>query len=225
MLDLGCGAAQMAPCLARARDADGRALGRYVGVDAADPAWMVPRTAREFAFHGLVGRGSYVHHDLATGLPPSMDDALAGDGPLLITSCWGITYLAHDPLVALLRACDALAATRAAGASMTVNLMSAAAFDRDVLTRRLSEVVPRHVVRAARDRRLTPLREIRLALRALPRMRAFGDEVQRVAKLMPVPEFLATVQEAGLTVSEVDPSALWGQTTSVRIALGGRKTA
>jgi hypothetical protein len=220
VLDLGCGAAPMAMPLARALEARGGSLRRYVGVDHADPVWMPARVADELARHGLADRAEYLHHDLARGLPDGLPARLGSDGPLLITSCWGITYLDPEPLAALLRACAALAAGRPGGAALYINLMSAGQFDRDVLTRRfLGEIVPRHLWAAARDRDLEPLRRIRLALRALPQMRVFGDEVKHLAKLMPVSDLLAILRSVGYEPTDLDPSALWGQTTSLMVRL------
>lgn len=220
VVDLGCGAAQMAAPLDRALTGAGLSLRRYVGVDFADRGWMTARTDREFARHGLTGRAEYVHHDLAAGLAPlSVPD---GDA-LLIASCWGVTYLDGDALVSLLRQCAALAAQRPGGAVLSVNMMTAGRFDRDVLTRRfLAEVVPRHLREALRRRDVAPLREIALATRALPTMRAFGAEVVTVARLMPVDDFVGYLSRAGLSPSRVDATALWGQVTSFAVRLAGR---
>lgn len=223
ILDLACGAAPLAGPLTRAITERGGSIRRYLGVDFADPTWMPERVAAELRRHDLHDRGAYLHHDLARGLPAAIEAHLDAEGPLLITSCWGITYLDPGPLRALVDQCAALAEARRGGALLYVNMMSAGQFDRRVLQRRfLGEVVPRHVLAAARDRSLDPLRRIRLALRALPEMRRFGDEVKHVARLMPVGDMLALLREAGHPPAHVDPSALWGQTTSLVVRLPGR---
>lgn len=222
VLDLACGASPLAGPLARAIEARGGSVRRYLGVDFADPAWMRERVTAELRRHRLDDRGEYLHHDLATGLPADLASRIDRDGPLLIASCWGITYLDLGPLRALVDACAALAASRPSGAVLYVNMMTAGRFDRDVLTRRfLGEIVPRHVWTAARGLDLEPLRDIRRAIKALPRMRQFGDEVQHIARLMPVSDMLTVLREAGHPPARVDGSALWGQTTSLAVILPG----
>lgn len=222
ILDLACGSAPMAGPLAEALRARGVALDRYVGVDFADPVEMPSRVARELSRHGLSDRGEYVHHDLSGGLPAGLADRL-GSGPLVITSCWGITYLAPGPLRALLLECARLAADRPGGATLHVHMLSAGQFDRDVLTRRfLGEIVPRHVLQAARGLDPAPLRAIGLAMRALPKMRQFGDEVKNVVELMPVSEMLSALRDCGMEPADVDATALWGQTTSLTVKLPGQ---
>lgn len=221
VLDLACGAAPMAGPLARAFAARGSTLRRYVGIDFGDPVAMPARVARALAAQGLADRGEYLHHDLAAGLPADLAPRLAG-GTLLITSCWGITYLDPEPLRALVAECAALAAARPGGAMLHVNMMSAGQFDRDVLTRRfLAEIVPRHLWAAVRDRDAAPLRAILLAIRALPEMRRFGDEVKHIAKLMPVSAMIDLLRAAGHEPTHLDASALWGQTTSLAVRLPG----
>jgi len=64
-----------------------------------------------------------------------------------------------------------------------------------------------------------PARDLRLAIRALPRMRAFGDDLAAHVQLMTVPQVIQIVEEAGCRVESVDASALWRQTTSIAILL------
>lgn len=218
VVDLGCGAVPMAGPLTQALAARGTRVRRYVGVDFADRDWMPARVAEELSRAGLSDRASYVHHDLAGGLPAL---ELERRGALLIASCWGITYLPVERLTALLKQCAALGAQWPGGAVLYVNLMSAGEFDRDVLTRKfLGEVVPGHVWRAARTFDRAPLTHLRLAMRALPRMREFGAEVKHVATLMPDRVFVEALRGAGLEPSARDATALWGQTTSYAVKLG-----
>lgn len=221
ILDLACGAAPMAGPLAEALRGRGVSVDRYVGVDFADPVEMASRVTRELGRHGLSDKGSYIHHDLASGLPPGITERL-GTGPLVITSCWGITYLDPEPLRALLAECAGLAAARPGGATLHVHMLSAGQFDRDVLTRRfLAEIVPRHVFEAARRLDPAPLRAIGLAMRALPKMRQFGDEVKNVARLMPVSVMVEALRACDLRPADVDATALWGQTTTLTVRLAG----
>ncbi len=224
VLDLGCGAAQLAGPLARVVRNAGCSLRQYVGIDFADPDWMPGRVSREFHRHGLEDRSRYIHHDLSTGLPVELDATLERAGALLVTSCWGMTYLQPERLVALLRQIAALAAGWPGKTILYVNMLTAGQFDRNVLTRRfLGEVVPRHVWAAMRNFDREPLVAIRHALRALPRMREFAAELKEVASLMPVSVFLDAVSEAGHEPIQIDSSSLWGQTTSVVIRLQSAK--
>jgi SAM-dependent methyltransferase len=224
VLDLGCGAAQLAGPLARALRAADCSLRHYVGIDFADPDWMPLRVAREFRLHGLEDRSRYIHHDLANGLPVELPTNLEPVGTLLITSCWGMTYLQPDRLVTLLRQCTDFAQRWPGGAILYVNMLTAGQFDRNVLTRRfLGEVVPRQIWIAVRNFDIEPLVAIRNALRALPRMREFAAELKEVANLMPLSVFLDVVHDAGLEPLQVDASSLWGQTTSIVVRLQAPK--
>jgi hypothetical protein len=214
VLDLGCGAAPLAAPLRDALAARGHTMVRYIGVDFADPAWMGPRTQEVFAAAGLADRATWVCHDLAKGVPPL--DLEPGDA-LLVTSCWGITYLEPERLGAVIRDAEELA-DGWRWAEIDVNLLTGGAFDRAVLTRRfLGEIVPAHLWRAATRLDGAPLREIRLAIRALPRMRQFGAEVQQIAGLMGADVFVAAAKRP---IREV-ATALWGQTSSYAIPLRG----
>jgi hypothetical protein len=222
VLDLACGAAALSGPLARTFEARGGSLRRYVGVDFTDPEWMPGRIARELERHGLSDRGEYLHHNLAAGLPSDLAAHLGDGGTLVITSCWGITYLAPAPLRALVEQCAALAAARSSGAVLCVNMLSSGQFNRQVLTRRfVGEIVPRHLREAVRGRDREPVDALRLAVRALPRMREFGDELQQFVGLLPVDEMLDLLRVAGYPPSRVDATALWGQTTSLAVPLPG----
>lgn len=219
VLDLGCGSGQLAGPLDRALRARGATLRRYVGVDFADTEWMMERVHREFARNGLQDKGEYHHADLSRGLPASIAEPLSGVGPLLIVSCWGITYLDPAPLRAILLQIAALSRSRSSDTVLCINLMSPDKQDTRVLTRRfLGEVVPSHVGAAARERSTEPLRAIRLALRALPTLRKFGDELRTLVMLMPLADFEATLRSVGLEPSDRD-AALWGATRSFAIRL------
>ncbi len=222
VVDLACGGAQLAAPLSAALLARGATLDRYVGVDFADPAGLSSRVSAELARAGLERRGTYVHHDLSTGLPADLGARVHGDGPLLVTSCWGITYLGPAALRTLVDGCVALGAHRGGSASLSVNMLTAGQFDREVLTQRfLREVAPRQIRDALRQRRVEPARELVLAMRALPKMRAFGDELKRVVTLMSVDGYVEVLGACGLAPRAVDRSALWGQTTSVSVTLKG----
>ncbi len=222
VVDLACGGAQLAAPLSAALSAKGATLDRYVGVDFADPGGLSSRVSSELARAGLEGRGAYVHHDLSTGLPADLGERAHGDGPLLVTSCWGITYLGPAALRTLVEDCVALGARRGGSATLSVNMLTAGQFDREVLTQRfLREVAPRQLRDALRQRRVEPARELALAMRALPKMRAFGDELKRVVTLMPVDGYVEVLAACGLAPRAVDRSALWGQTTSVSVTLSG----
>jgi hypothetical protein len=226
ILDLACGAATMAGPLVRAIEARGGTVHRYVGVDYADPVWMLVRVAQELTKYKLSDRSEYVHHDLSTGMPAWIPSRLGTRGRLLIVSCWGISYLERAPLVALLEQCVALAAERKDGALLYITTLTAGKFDRNLLTRRfLSEVVPRQVWTAVRNRAIGPVREIALAIRALPKMRQFSDEVCDIAGLKPVSEVLDALREAGLDPAHIDKTALWGQTTGITVRLSGSESA
>jgi|GEM_PF-4721691 len=219
VLDLGCGAAQLAGPLARAFERRGARLERYVGIDFADPHWMPARLQREFAREGLSHRGHYVHHDLDDPLP----ELSFGPEPLVITSCWCMTYLGPARVASLLRELSAFVAHRREPTQLFLNMLTAGRFDRRVLTRRfVLEVVPRQTWASLTQRDTRPARELHLAMRALPRMRVFGDELAAHVTLMTVQELLAVVEAASAKVDAVDASGLWGQTTSVAIRL--RKT-
>jgi len=105
----------------RALTARGGSLGEYIGVDYGDAAFLTARVDRELEREGV--RGRFIAHDLAVGLPP-----LCIEGPLLVTSCWGVTYLPLDRLGGVI---DALAALNPA--SVCINLISAGKFDRSAL--------------------------------------------------------------------------------------------
>lgn len=216
VLDLGCGAAQLAGPLARAFAQTGARIERYVGIDFADRDWMHARVQREFAREGLSERGHYVHHDLNEKLP-----ALGlGPEPLVITSCWCMTYLGPERVASLLRELSDFVAHRPGPTHVMVNMLTGGKFDRQVLTKRfLREVVPQRLWASVKHGSTQPARELRLAMKALPRMRVFGDELAGHVTLMLVPELLDVVKNAGCTVEAVDGSALWGQSTSVAIAL------
>ncbi len=204
VLDLGCGAGQMAGPLARALTARGGSLGEYIGVDYGDAAFLTARVARELEREGVNGR--FVAHDLARGLP-----AIKLDGPLLVTSCWGVTYL---PLGKLGGVFDELAAVRPA--AVCVNLISAGKFDRRVLTRKfLLDVTPRQVWASVRAFDPGPVRDLSLAFKALPRMRAFGDELAATVPLMPVEDLLGLLEQSGRSPHAIDRTALWGQTVNL----------
>lgn len=218
VLDLGCGAAQLAGPLVRSFQANGVRLERYVGLDFADPDWMPGRLEREFARQGLTERGHYVHHDLDNPLP----QLTFGPEPLVITSCWCMTYLGAARVSSLLGEFSALVAERPEPTRVLLNMLTAGRFDRDVLTRRfLLEVVPRQLGQSVWSLDWQPARALRLAMTALPRMRVFADELAEHVTLMTVPELLEVVEKAGCVVEAVDASALWGQTTSVAIRLPG----
>ncbi|HRI69817.1 MAG TPA: class I SAM-dependent methyltransferase [Polyangium sp.] len=219
VLDLGCGAAQLSGPLTKAFEARGVQLLRYVGLDFADPDWMPGRVEREFAREGLKERGHYVHHDLDNPLP----HLGFGPEPLVITSCWCMTYLGATRVATLLAELTAFVAHRSEPTRVLLNMLTAGRFDRNVLTRRfLLEVVPRQLKLAAMGRDLEPARALRLSMKALPRMRVFGDELAEYVTLMTVPELLEVVEKAGCIVESVETSALWGQTTSVAIQLPRR---
>lgn len=217
VLDLACGAAPLVGPLRDALAARGVALAQYVGVDFGARAWMEARTAEVFAEVGVSDRARWVRHDLAEGLP---DLPLDPGEALLVTSCWGITYLDPPRVTSLIRQCARLAEGWR-WAELDVNLLTGGKFDRDVLTRRfLFEVVPADLGRAVVGLDLAPIRRIRLALRALPKMRQFGSEVQQIAGLMPAETFLGAVEAAGVPLAASE-TALWGQTSSYAIGLGG----
>lgn len=222
VLDLACGAAQLAGPLDRALKKRGRELIRYVGVDYADRDWMLARVGRELARSGLEGRGEYLHHDLAEGLPADLGAQLGEEGSLLITSCWGITYLPRPALVETVRACARLASgwPGGRGGLLSINGTTGGELDRGTLTRRfLTEIVPAHLWEAARGLDLEPARRISLALRGLPGMRQFGAELKEHRALLPAADLLALLDEAGHPPTAVDGSALWGQMTCVSIRL------
>jgi hypothetical protein len=222
ILDLACGAATMAGPLVRAIEDRGGIVHRYVGVDYADPRWMKLRVAQELMTNKLLGRGEYILHDLSTGLPAGIASRLGVRGRLLIASCWGICYLGYAPLVALLKQCVALAAQRKDGALLYITTPTLGRLDRDVLTRRfLREIVPYHVWTAVRHRAIQPLREIALALRALPKLRQFSDEITDIAGVMPAGEVLDALREVGLDSVKIDETVLWGQMTSITVRLAG----
>lgn len=216
VLDLGCGAAPLAGPLARAFKAREAFLERYVGLDFADPAWMPLRVHREFVREEMVERGHYIHHDLAHGLP----ELGLGPEPLVMTSCWCMTYLGPERVGTLLRELMALTAERSGPKWLFLNMLTGGRFDRKVLTKKfLGEVVPRQIAQSLKTRNMGPARDLRLAIRALPRMRAFGDDLAAHVQLMTVPQVIQIVEEAGCHVESVDASALWGQTTSLAISL------
>lgn len=222
VLDLACGAAQLAGPLDRALQRRGRSLARYVGVDDADREWIVARVGRELARNGLEGRGTFVHHDLSAGLPRGLRAHLGDEGELLIVSCWGITYLPPPALVGVVRECGQLAAEWSGprGALLSVNLTTKGELDRRELTQRfLKEIVPAHLGDALRSRSLSPARQITLALRGLPGMRRFSDELKERQALLPAADFLTLLHEAGHSPEAVDGSALWGQMTCVAVPL------
>jgi len=216
VLDLGCGAGQLAGPLAHAFEQRGARLERYVGLDFADPDWMPARLQREFEREGLTHRGHYVHHDLMNPLP----ELTFGPEPLLITSCWCMTYLGPARVSSLLDELSAFVGNRPEPTWLLLNMLTGGRFDRQVLTRRfLLEVLPRQLWTSLKRWDTQPARELRLAMKALPRMRVFGDELAEHVTLMTVPELLGVVEKAGCTIAAVDGSALWGQTTSVAIRL------
>lgn len=218
VLDLGCGAGQLAGPLSRAFEKHGARLERYVGVDFADRDWMPARLQREFEREGLTRQGHYVHHDLTDPLP----DLPFGPEPLVITSCWCMTYLGPTRVASLLDELSAFVAHRPEPTWVLLNMLTGGRFDRQVLTQRfLLEVVPKQLWSSLTQWTTRPARELRLAMKALPRMRVFGDELAENVTLMTVPELLSVVEKAGCTVAAVDGSALWGQTTSVAIRLRG----
>jgi SAM-dependent methyltransferase len=216
VLDLGCGAGQLAGPLARAFERRGAKLERYVGLDFADPDWMPARLQREFAREGLAQRGRYVHHDLDDPLP----ELSFGPEPLVITSCWCMTYLGPTRVASLLGELSAFVAHRPEPTRLLLNMLTGGRFDRQVLTRRfLLEIVPRQLWASLTRFNTQPARELRLAMKALPKMRVFGDELAEHVTLMSVPELIAVVENAGCVVEAVDATALWGQTTSLAIRL------
>jgi SAM-dependent methyltransferase len=219
VLDLGCGAAQLAGPLDRAFAERGAFLQHYTGVDFADPEWMPARIEREFSRTGLADRGAYLHHDLNDKLP---DLALRSE-PLVITSCWCMTYLGPVRVASLLEELTQLVARRPEPTRVLLNMLTGGRFDRRVLTKRfLTEVVPRQLWAAASRFDVGPARDLRLAMKALPRMRAFGDELAEHVTLMTVPEVIDVVQNVGCVVEAVDATALWGQTTSLALRLPHR---
>ncbi len=223
VLDLGCGAAQFAGPLDRSLRERGGSIARYVGVDFADPSWMPRRVERELASHGLSGRGEYIHHDLSRGIPTLALERIEGARDLLITSCWGVTYLGPEGMRAIVSECASIAARRDDGALLSVSMLTAGQFDREVLTQRfMREIVPRQLMAAVRERSLQPARELALAMKALPRMRAFGTELKESMTLMRVDACLEALRAGGATPDEIDASALWGQITSVSAKLPGR---
>lgn len=216
VLDLGCGAAQLAGPLAQAFAERGAHLSRYIGVDFADPAWMPARVQREFSRHDLTERGHYVHHDLNDKLP---DFELTTE-PLVITSCWCMTYLGPERLASLLQELSGLVAQRPEPTRVLLNMLTAGRFDRQVLRKRfLAEIVPRQIWASLSRFNSKPARDLRLSMKALPRMRVFGDELAEQVTLMQVPEVIEIVQSVGCVVEAVDATALWGQTTSLSIRL------
>jgi len=216
VLDLGCGAAQLAGPLDRAFAERGAHVQRYIGVDFADPEWMPARIQREFSNKGLTGRGEYVHHDLNDKLP---DLALSPD-PLVITSCWCMTYLGPVRVASLLEELTQFVAQRREPTRVLLNMLTGGRFDRQVLTKRfLAEVVPRQLWATVSRFDVEPVRDLRLAMKALPRMRVFGDELAEHVTLMTVPEVIDVVQSVGCVVEAVDSTALWGQTTSLALRL------
>lgn len=216
VLDLGCGAAPLAGPLARTFEARGAFLERYVGIDFACPAWMPQRVQREFAREGLGSRGHYIHHDLAYRLPEMGFD----DEPLVMTSCWCMTYLGPERFDSLLRELMALKTGRFGPTWLFLNMLTAGRFDRQVLTKRfLLDIVPQQIKQSFLTQEMQPARDLSLAMRALPRMRAFGDELAAHIELMSVPQVIQIVENAGCRVEDVDASALWGQTTSLAIRL------
>lgn len=216
VLDLGCGAAQLAGPLAQAFAERGAHLSRYIGVDFADPAWMPARVQREFSRHDLTERGHYVHHDLNDKLP---DFELTTE-PLVITSCWCMTYLGPERLASLLQELSGLVAQRPEPTRVLLNMLTAGRFDRQVLRKRfLAEIVPRQIWASLSRFDSKPARDLRLSMKALPRMRVFGDELAEQVTLMQVPEVIEIVQSVGCVVEAVDATALWGQTTSLSIRL------
>ncbi len=222
VLDLACGAAQLAGPLERALRSRGRTLARYIGVDDGEREWIHARVARELSRNGLEGRSAFLHHDLSAGLPPDIRDHLGAEGDLLIVSCWGITYLPRPGLLTVLHDCARLTAAWPAegGALLSVNLTTSGELDRRELTRRfLTEVVPSHLRDAVRERSVDPARRITLALRGLPGMRRFGAELKERRALLPAADFVALLGEAGHPPSTVDGSALWGQMTCVAVPL------
>lgn len=220
VVDLACGAASMAGPMDRALQARGATMRRYIGIDRADPEWMPPRVARELERHGLQERGEYVFHDLSLGLPEGLAARIPPEDTLLLISCWGISYLDPIPMGALLRQCADLARSRAGQTPFCVNVMSPNRQDKAVLTRRfIGEVVPNHLMAAVRQRDMAPVRAIRLALRALPMMRRFGDELKAVALLIPLQDFEAVVRSVDLEMAERDATALWGATCNYAIRL------
>ncbi len=222
VLDLGSGAAQLAGPLVSALRARGHELEAYVAVDSAKGDWLVARAEAAMRQAGLGDRGRFVQHDLSTGLPA----VELGPGSLLIASCWGITYLAPTPLRALIAEAQALARRRTSGATLAVNMLTAGQFDRATLTRRfVTEVVPRQVWAALRTVSAHPAHQLRLAIKALPQMRAFGDELAHCVSLMPVPEFTKLLTDCGLEPTTVDATALWGQSTTLIVPLEGAPAA
>jgi SAM-dependent methyltransferase len=216
VLDLGCGAAQLAGPLDRAFEQRGAHLARYIGVDFADPEWMPARVHREFTRTGVSERGHYVHHDLDEPLP----DLSLNPEPLVITSCWCMTYLGPERVASLLRELTTLVRPRGEPTMVLLNMLTAGRFDRRVLTRRfLAEIVPREIWASISQFDANPARGLRLAMKALPRMRVFGDELAEHITLMTVPEVIEVVQSVGCTVEAVDSTALWGQTTSLALRL------
>lgn len=216
VLDLGCGAAQLAGPLARAFDDRGARVTRYVGVDFADPEWMPARVQREFSRNDLTDRGEYVHHDLNDKLP----NFELGPEPIVISSCWCMTYLGPARVASLLQELVELVAQRPESTRVLLNMLTGGRFDRQVLTKRfLGEIVPRQMWASVSRFDATPFRDLRLAMKALPKMRIFGDELAEHVTLMTVPEVIDVVQSVGCVVEAVDATALWGQTTSLSIRL------
>lgn len=216
VLDLGCGGAQLAGPLARAFEHRGAQLERYVGLDFADPDWMPARLQREFVREGLTQRGHYVHHDLNDPLP----ELTFGPEPLVITSCWCMTYLGPTRVASLLDELSEFVDHRPEPPWLLLNMLTGGRFDRNVLTRRfLLEVVPRQLWASLYRLNTQPARDLRLAMKALPRMRVFADELAEHVTLMKVAELIAVVEKTGCVVEAVDSSALWGQTTSIAIRL------
>ena len=216
VVDLGCGAAPLAGPLARVFEARGGSLERYVGIDFADPVWMPQRVQREFMREELRTRGHYMHHDLARPLP----DLGLSDDLLIVTSCWCMTYLGPERVDSLLRELMAFKRRGSGPTRLFLNMLTAGRFDRQVLTKRfLFDIVPRQVKQSFLTQDMQPVRDVRLALHALPRMRAFGDELAAHIELMSVPQVIEIVENTGCHVEAVDASALWGQTTSLAIRL------
>ncbi len=205
LVDLMGGPASMARHLRRFSPAG------YVNIDG-NPA--VAERARKVLARSNIENYLVAVYDLSQGLPDILSDVISETRPTNIRyiSNWGITYLDAERMGDLIDQCLDPQTNKDINATVCVNMITDGSFNPEVLSENFRrEIVPYNLIRPWRIPRLKRARV------AQPMIVEFGKTLKDVVPIWYPEEVQELLAGRGFTVTRVDRTLLWGQSTAMEI--------